>query len=255
MNTGDHLEELRRRVAIALLGLVPGILCGLIFCPKILALIRRPYENIMESMELTPFLQTLAPTDGFATYLKIALLLGTIISSPWLFYQLWKFVATGLYSHEKRYVYLAIPTSSILFILGALFFFFVIAGPSLRFFIVFNQWFLGIGSTFTFQNYISYMITLTIVFGLGFQTPIAIFFLVQLNIVSLQALSRARKYIFLGSFVLAMFVTPPDVLSQIALAVPLYLLYELGILMSRLSNRHKKTRIGIESTVSQSPNN
>ncbi|MBN2136844.1 MAG: twin-arginine translocase subunit TatC [Sedimentisphaerales bacterium] len=185
-------------------------------------------------------LQTLAPADGFVSYMKISLIAGLILSSPWVFYQLWMFVAAGLFAHERRYVTTAIPFSVGLFVAGALFFLFIVAPLALKFLIGFNSKFLGVNSYFTFQNYISFVTLLMLVFGVAFQTPIAIFILTKSGLVSVDTLCRIRKYVILGVFVVAAVATPPDVISQITLAIPLYFLYELGILLSRFGGRKKE---------------
>ncbi len=236
MSLGDHLEELRMRLLYALAGLVVGAVICLFFGSKIIAFIEKPYIGVMGSEAR---LQTLAPADGFVSYMKISLISGLIISSPWVFYHLWMFVAAGLYPNEKRYVYLAAPFSAALFIGGALFFILVVAPLTLNFLVKFNQKMLGVNSQFTFQNYISFITHLMLVFGLAFQTPTAIFFLNRTGLVSLAALRRSRKFVLLGVFVVAAMATPPDVVSQVTLAVPLYLLFELGVLLSYFANRKK----------------
>ncbi|MCH7558266.1 MAG: twin-arginine translocase subunit TatC [Planctomycetes bacterium] len=187
-------------------------------------------------------LQTLAPADGIISYIKISLISGLILSSPWVFYQIWMFVAAGLYSNEKRYVHLAAPFSAALFVIGALFFVMVVAPLTLGFLVKFNQRVLGVSSNFTFANYISFVTMLMLVFGISFQTPVAIFFLNKTGLVSVKALRKSRKFVLFGIFIVAAMATPPDVISQITLAVPLYLLFELGILLSWFSERRKKTR-------------
>jgi sec-independent protein translocase protein TatC len=236
MSLGDHLEELRMRLLYTLAGLVVGAVICLFFGSKIIAFIEKPYIGVMGSEAR---LQTLAPADGFVSYMKTSLISGLIISSPWVFYHLWMFVAVGLYPNEKRYVYLAAPFSAALFVGGALFFILVVAPLTLNFLVKFNQKMLGVNSQFTFQNYISFITHLMLVFGLAFQTPTAIFFLNRTGLVSLAALRRSRKFVLLGVFVVAAMVTPPDVVSQVTLAVPLYLLFELGVLLSYFANRKK----------------
>jgi sec-independent protein translocase protein TatC len=236
MSLGDHLEELRMRLLYALAGLVVGAVICLFFGSKIIAFIEKPYIGVMGA-EVR--LQTLAPADGFISYMKISLISGLIISSPWVFYHLWMFVAAGLYPNEKRYIYLAAPVSAALFVGGALFFILVVAPLTLNFLVKFNQKMLGVNSQFTFQNYISFITHLMLAFGLAFQTPTAIFFLNRTGLVSLAALRRSRKFVLLGVFVAAAMVTPPDVVSQVTLAVPLYLLFELGVLLSYFANRKK----------------
>jgi sec-independent protein translocase protein TatC len=239
MSLGEHLEELRMRLLYALAGLVICAVIGFIFGPKIIAFIERPYISVMGDEAR---LQTLAPADGFVSYVKIALVTGLVFSSPWVFYHLWMFVASGLYPNEKRYVYLAAPFSAALFVGGTLFFILVVAPLTLNFLVKFNQKMLGVNSQFTFQNYISFITHLMLVFGLAFQTPTAIFFLNKTGLVSLAALRRSRKFVLLGVFVVAAMVTPPDVVSQVTLALPLYLLFELGILLSYLLGRKRKSQ-------------
>ena len=236
MSLGDHLEELRSRLILALVGLAVGAIICLFFGSKIITFIEKPYTNIMGAEAR---LQTLAPADGFVSYIKISLIAGLLLSSPWVFYQLWMFIAAGLYPNEKRYVRLATPFSAVLFVAGALFFILVVAPITLGFLVKFNERVLGVSSSFTFRNYISFVTTLMLVFGLGFQTPIAIFTLSRTGLVSIQALRRSRKYVLLAIFVVAAMATPPDVISQVTLAVPLYLLFELGILLSYIANRRK----------------
>jgi len=236
MSLGDHLEELRTRLILALIGLTICAVIGFCFGPKIINIIEKPYISAMGS---DARLQTLAPADGFVTFVKIALITGLILSSPWVFYQLWMFVAAGLYPHEKKYVHIAAPFSAILFVAGAVFFMFVVSPITLNFLVKFNEKFLGVSSRFTFQHYVSFVTHLMLVFGLAFQTPTAIFFLNRTGLVSIKALSRSRKYVLLVIFVVAAMVTPPDVVSQVTLALPLYMLFELGILLSYIANRKK----------------
>ena len=191
-------------------------------------------------------LVVLAPADAFIGFMKISLITGLIISSPWVFYHLWMFVAAGLYTNERRYVRIAVPFSTALFVIGALFFLIVVAPLSLRFFLGFGHY-IGVSSSWTFQKYISFVTMLMLVFGLGFQTPIAIFVLNRTGLVSIAALKNSRKYVIVGMFALSAVATPPDVISQITLAVPLYALFELGILLSWLAERRKKGQEAAES--------
>ncbi|MHC4586858.1 MAG: twin-arginine translocase subunit TatC, partial [Planctomycetota bacterium] len=137
-------------------------------------------------------LQVISVAAGFISYIKIALIAGLLLSSPWVFYQLWMFVAAGLYPHEKRYVNIAAPFSALLFVAGALFFLIVVAPLTLSFLVSFNQRILDANSAFTFQHYISFISHLMLVFGLAFQTPSAIFFLNRTGLVSIAALNKSR---------------------------------------------------------------
>ncbi len=236
MNLGDHLEELRARLILAIIGLVVGAIICLCFGPKIIDFIKAPYTKLSENP-----LVTLGPADAFVAYMKISLVAGLILTSPWVFYHIWMFVAAGLYPKERRYVYVAVPFSVLLFVTGALFFLFVVAPISLRFFLKFGD-IIGVAPNWTLQKYVSFITTLMLVFGVAFQTPIAIFILNRTGLVSIQVLRRSRKYVLLGIFVLAAMATPPDVISQVTLAVPLYLLFELGIVLCWFAGRKKKTR-------------
>jgi len=238
MSLGDHLEELRLRLILAIAGLAVSVIMCLFFGRTIVTFIEIPYIHVMGQGAR---LQSLAPSDGFTTYMEISMIAGVVIASPWIFYQLWMFVSAGLYPHEKRYVYLAAPFSAILFIIGAMFFIFAIAGITLRFLVMFNKEFLGVASNFTFRNYVSFIATMMLVFGIAFQTPIAIFFLNKTGLLSTQTLCRSRRFVILGIVVVAAAATPgSDIFSLFALAIPLYLLFELGILLSYFAERKKK---------------
>lgn len=235
MSLGDHLEELRFRLIRALAGLVLGAVICLFFGSKLIDFIQRPYNDLMPEHPLV----VLGPADAVIGYMKISLIAGLIISSPWVFYQLWMFVAAGLYPNEKRYVHTAVPFSAALFITGALFFLFVVAPISLAFFLKFGK-FINVQANWTFQKYVSFMAMLMLVFGIGFQTPIAVFVLNRTGLVSLEALRRSRKFVLLAIFIVAALATPPDVISQVTLALPLYALFELGILLSYFAELKKR---------------
>jgi sec-independent protein translocase protein TatC len=243
MSLGDHLEELRLRLILALIGLSAAVAVCLGFGTYIIAFIERPY---IAAMGQQARLQSLAPADGFTSYMEISVMAGVVIASPWIFYQLWMFVSAGLYQHEKRYVYMVTPFSAGLFITGALFFVFLIAPVTLKFLVMFNKQVLGVDSNFTFQNYISFIIIMMLIFGVAFQTPIAILFLTKTGLVSIQAMARSRKFVIMGIVVLAAVATPgSDMFSLCSLAVPLYLLFELGIFLSRIAERRAKLKPAI----------
>jgi sec-independent protein translocase protein TatC len=315
MSLGDHLEELRARVILALLGLAVGVVVSLIFGKFILRVIEWPYYAAMgdraqakvvkteiprletEALALVETLfQTLtdrlaadpqaapaldpnrvaflhdvavqavkkwvqekqvtsaggssayedkpivtSPPEAFSMYMKVSLIAGLILTCPWVFYQLWMFVAAGLYPKERHYVYRAVPLSAGLFIIGALFFLRVIAPITLTFFLRFGDA-VGVASLWSLQRYISFVTVLMLVFGLAFQTPIAVFILVRTGLVPIKTLRRTRKYVILGLAFVAAVVTPPDVVSQVALLVPLYGLYELGIILAIFAEKKAKQK-------------
>jgi sec-independent protein translocase protein TatC len=174
MSLGDHLEELRARLILALIGLMLALILCISFGKFLIRFAEMPY---IRAMGAEARLQTIAPAEGFVSYMQIAMIAGVVISSPWIFYQLWQFVAAGLYPKERRYVHYAAPFSAGLFITGSLFFIFVIAPVTLKMLVLFNKRILGVESNFTFTNYMSFIGVMMLVFGLAFQTPIAIFFI------------------------------------------------------------------------------
>ena len=238
MSLGDHLEELRMRLLYALAGVVVCAIIGFFLGRRIIAFLEGPYIDVMGEKAR---LMALGPADGFISYVKISLVTGLILASPWVFYHLWMFVAAGLYPHEKKYVYIAAPFSAALFVAGVLFFIIVVCPLTLGFLVKINN-FLSLSSQFSFRLYIAFVTHLMLVFGIAFQTPTAIFFLNRTGLVSLEALSRSRKYVVLLIVIVAAMATPPDVVSQIALAIPLYLLFELGILLSYFAGRKRKSQ-------------
>jgi sec-independent protein translocase protein TatC len=237
MSLGDHLEELRWRLIFALLGVVAGLVVCLFFGGFLLRFITAPFTEAMEKANLQPVLLAIQPAEKFLVYFKTSLLFGLILSSPWVFYQLWAFVSTGLYSREKRYVRRIVPISVLLFIAGVFFFMKVVAPMAMLFFISFNPGIDFVEVNFTLSNYVSFVVSLTIVFGFAFQMPIAVVCLEKLGVVTLAGLMEYRKYVILLLAVICAIVTPPDVISQIALAVPLYALFEVSILICWLTRK------------------
>jgi sec-independent protein translocase protein TatC len=240
MSLEEHLDELRRRLIFSISGLVIAIIFCLFFGKAIISFIEKPY---IESMGKDARLQILSPAEGFTSYMQIAGVSGVILASPWIFYQLWMFISAGLYPHERRYVYIAVPFSTILFVAGALLFLFLIAPLTLKFFVIFNREFLNVDSNYTFPKYISFIAIMMLVFGIAFQTPIAIFFLIKTGLISVKTLNRTRKYVILGIIIAASCVIPgSDPFSLFAMSIPMYLLFELGILLGYLSEQKRKKR-------------
>jgi len=238
MSLGDHLEELRFRIIYALTGFgIVAAIC-MFLGNYLVTFIEVPY---IQAMGQSARLQSIDPAEGFMSYMEIAMIAALVISSPWIFYQLWKFVSVGLYPHEKKYVYIAVPLCSALFVAGALLFIVVIAPATLGFFVYFNTEFLRVSSNFTFTKYISFMANMMLIFGLSFQTPIAIFVLIRTGIMSAEFFKKSRKYVFLAVVIIASAVIPgSDPISLFAMVIPVYLLFELGLFLSWLSEKHAR---------------
>ncbi len=237
MSLGSHLGELRVRLLRALAGFIVAFFVSMGFGKWFVRVLLSPYQMAMDSLDISVRLQAIQPAEPFLVYLKACLVLALLLSSPWLFYQLWAFIAAGLYSHERTVVYRITFISTGLFVIGVVFFLLGIAPWVFRFFIRFD---LGL-DFLTYQpglgRTMDFILGLSIVFGLAFQTPIWVVFAQRWGLVSLHSLQQARKYVFLGAFILGAMATPPDVISQIALAIPLYVLYEAGLAVIRLKDK------------------
>jgi len=239
MTLGEHLEELRRRVIYALGGLLVGIVVAALFGQRLLDALKLSYVRAMSELNLTGELAVPAVTAGFTTYFYIALVAGVLIASPWIFYQLWMFISAGLYPHERRYVLYSVPFSAMLFLAGAMFFLFVASFPLMRFFVGFNRW-LGVRPVIMLRDHISFMTRLMLVFGLAFETPLAVLVLAKAGLVTAKTLSRYRRHVIVCILVFAAVVTSPSPVDQVALALPMYLLFELGVLLAYVFASDKK---------------
>ncbi len=241
ITVGEHLDELRRRVIYALVGLIVAIGVSAIFGQELLPLLRRPFDRVMVDMNLQPELKLLEVTAGFTTYLKIVLIAGLLLSSPWVFYHIWRFVSVGLYPRERRAVLWALPASVGLFVAGALLFLLVFSAYMLKFFIGFATW-MGLDPQIRFQDYVGFMTTMMLVFGVGFQTPLVVLALARMGLVKVSSLNHYRRHVVISLLIFAALLTPPDPFSQLSLAIPMWLLYELGVLLAWLSMRKRSRR-------------
>ena len=241
MTLGEHLEEFRRRIFWSLVGLAVSTGACLYFAPSIIEMLKGPYVEVMEHYELKPELTVLDVTAGFTNYMKVALYAGLVVSCPWIAYHFWVFVSVGLHSSEKRKLLFAVPSSAFLFLCGAAFFLLVVSKPILFFFIGLTRW-LGMIPMITFENHISFMTGLMVVFGLGFQTPLVTLLLGKLGLVTVRTLNHYRRHVIVGMFIFAAAFTSPSPVDQILLAIPMWLLFELGVLLVYLFVDKRPTR-------------
>jgi sec-independent protein translocase protein TatC len=172
----------------------------------------------------------------FLTPFKLVLLLAFVITIPWTLYQLWSFVAPGLYRHEKRLVMPLLVSSSLLFYLGMVFAYFVVFPLVFGFFTRVTPD--GVTMMTDISRYLDFVIKMFLAFGIAFEVPVFTFVMVRTGITTVEALSNARSYVIVAAFVLGMLLTPPDVISQVLLAIPVWLLFELGLLMSRVVQKN-----------------
>lgn len=309
MSFGDHLEELRRRVILAIVGLAVTTTLCFYFGDTINAYLSAPYKVTMERLNFNPQMVQLSPGESFMEYFKISMKFGLVLGAPWILYQMWAFVATGLYPHERKMVRLFAPASIGLFMLGASFMVVFALSPLLNFLIGVSTWFplptddnplyrflrdtpavvapttgpademqipilvddppaphngdiwfnakserlfVQVGRTrytqplmkaadqqfvqpfFSVAEYLGFVTNLALAFGVGFQIPLVVIFLIRVGLISADTMSASRKYVIFGISIAAALLTPsPDVGTMMMLAVPMALLFEIGLFIGR----------------------
>jgi sec-independent protein translocase protein TatC len=218
----DHLDELRHRLIISVIGIGVGFAISYAFSQQILLLLQRPMPSR---------LIFIAPTEAFFVNLKVAFYAGVFLSIPLILFQAWKFVAPGLYEHERRYSYPFLLISTVLFLIGAAFAYLVILPIALHFLIAQGGelW----QPNITLSNYLAFCMRLLVAAGLIFEFPVLMYFLAKVGVVTPEFLAKNRKYAVLVAFTLSAILTPPDVFSQILLAIPLFLLFEVSIFVAK----------------------
>jgi sec-independent protein translocase protein TatC len=231
----SHLEELRKRLVVCAIGVGIGFAIAYIFSERLFQLLVAPLKAVMPEGDQLIF--TNLPEMFFA-YIKVAFIAGILAAAPLIFYELWMFIAPGLYQKEKKMAIPFVISSTILFVGGALFGYFVVFPFGFKFFIGFaNDYVKALPSV---KQYFSFSMKLLFAFGAVFELPVIIFFLSKMGIVTPQFLSQKRKYAILLTFALAAILTPPDVITQCMMAGPLIVLYEIGILVSRVAHKKKE---------------
>lgn len=316
MSFGDHLEELRRCSILAVVGVLAATTLSLVFARHILGFILNPLVVIQNAYGHEAQAQAINPPDTFILYLKMAFLAGVVLSMPWTLIQIWRFVALGLFPHERKFLKLLAPASIGLFATGAIFMFYIVLPIVLNFFIEFgeaitidnlepswitelivggeateelqvptgttlsqismlakdpvdppvgSEWFNttrrqrcvmtenGIYTTpmypsqnvsvvksqFGLSQYVSFVMMLTLAFGLAFELPLVILFITSMGLVSVNDLKKYRRYIFFATFIAAAILTPPDVISQLLLAIPMMVLFEGALIVSKFISKPK----------------
>jgi sec-independent protein translocase protein TatC len=230
----DHLIELRDRLLRMVLAILIVFIILFSFSSDIFTFVAKPLLALMP--EGTSMIAT-GVTSPFLVPFKLVLLLSVLITIPYLLHQIWSFVAPGLYSHEKRMAGPLLISSVILFYCGITFAYFVIFPILFRFFIGIAPD--GVAVMTDIGQYLDFIIAIFLAFGMAFEVPVATFLLVAAGITTPAKLADKRPYIIIAAFFFGMILTPPDVISQSLLAVPIWLLFELGLLMSRLFLKDK----------------
>jgi sec-independent protein translocase protein TatC len=227
-----HLIELRDRLLRMVVGFLLAFICLFPFANKLYTLLAQP---MLSKLPAGGQLIATAVTTPFFVPMKVAMLAAVVLSLPWMLYQIWGFVAPGLYAHEKRFVLPLVFASTLLFIIGMAFAYFLVFPVVFGFIVgVAPQ---GVTVMTDIGNYLDFVIGMFLAFGIAFEVPIVVVLLVKLGMVSIEKLKEIRSYVIVGAFVVGAIFTPPDVVSQIMLAIPLWILYEAGIIAAQLMQR------------------
>ncbi len=245
----SHLEELKTRLIRILV--VVGIGFGFCYLFKewSFRVITRPLVDAMPAHSSMIF--TGLP-EAFFIHMKIAFFASLFLTAPYTLFQIWRFVSPGLYKKEKRFVFPFVFFSTILFVGGILFGYFIALPPAFRFFVSFSTDFLK--PMISFREYLSLTLKFLLAFGICFEMPVFIFFLAKLGVVNAKMLSKKRRYAILIIFVVAAILTPsPDAISQILMAVPLMFLYEVSIFVAKFARREKPAPQDTEDAEKEEP--
>lgn len=234
----QHLEELRRRLIICAVSVAVGFVVCYAFKETLFEVLIKPWVEALPKGQEAKLIYT-APAEAFFTYMKVALLGGTALATPIIIYQIWRFIAPGLYENEKKYLLPVVFASSVFFIGGASFGYFFVFPAGFQFFTSFaNEY---ITPTITTREFFSFSVRMLLAFGLVFELPVFMFFLAKLGLISSDYLRKKRRYAIVLIFVVAAAATPsPDVFSQCLMAGPLLVLYELSVWIVYLFGKKEK---------------
>lgn len=225
----SHLVELRDRLVKACIGI--AIVCFALFAwpgpSAIYDLLAAPMVAALPSGSKMIATGVISP---FLVPMKVTLLLSFVIALPWVLYQAWAFIAPGLYAHEKRLIAPLVISSSLLFAAGVAFCYFFVFGRVFKFIADFAPTSITVAPDI--ENYLDFIMSMCLAFGLTFEVPVVVVILVRTGILTVEKLKAIRSYVIVGSFVVAAIVTPPDVVSQLSLAFPMWLLFELGLFVA-----------------------
>jgi sec-independent protein translocase protein TatC len=225
----SHLIELRDRLVKASIGI--AVVCAaLMFWPGPAAIYDIIAAPMLASLPTGSKMIATGVISPFLVPMKVTLLIAFIMSLPWVLYQLWAFIAPGLYAHEKRLIAPLVISSSLLFIAGVAFCYFFVFGRVFHFIADFSP--SSIAVTPDIENYLDFVMSMCLAFGATFEVPVVVVVLVRMGLVTVAKLRDIRPYVVVGAFVIAAIVTPPDIVSQFSLAIPMWLLFEMGLLVA-----------------------
>jgi len=250
----EHLSELRKRIIVSLVALLVGFLISFGYSEELFkALIfplkfeigftlKYPFLSLVPSKIQNPSLVFLAPAEAFWMHLKVAFVAGLVLTLPVIFHQLWKFVSPGLLVKERKYILPFVGSATILFFIGAGFCFLFVLPFAMSFLLTYKTG--SMTPMLSVGSYVDFCLKFILAFGAVFELPIVIVFLTRMGIVTPKALAKNRKYAVLAAFIIAAILTPtPDAFNQTLMAVPMIVLYEAGVLVSRLFVRRREERV------------
>ncbi|MCY0888710.1 MAG: twin-arginine translocase subunit TatC [Alicyclobacillaceae bacterium] len=228
----EHLSDLRKRIIFSLIVLVATFIAALVFVHQIFGILEYPLKGVR--------LAVLGPGDVIQIYFSVAGMVALGLSLPFLLFQLWMFIKPALTARESHYALSLLPFATFMFVFGVLFSYFLIFPILLHFLLsLANESFIVL---LTAQKYFKFLITLTLPFGLIFEMPILLLFLTQIGVITPKRLVGMRKYAYLCIVVFASFISPPELVSHLSVAVPMMALYEISILLCRVQMARKRRR-------------
>lgn len=239
----SHLVELRTRLIRALLAVVIVFVCLFPWAKDLYSLLANP---LIASLPQGGQMIATDVVGVFVVPMKVAFLVAFLVALPYVLYQLWAFIAPGLYTHEKKLVLPLVIASSVLFFVGMSFAYFLVFPVIFKFMASIAPE--GVAWMTDIEKYLSFALTTFVAFGVTFEVPVVVVVLVRAGIVSIEKLKEARPYVIVGAFIVGAIFTPPDVISQLMLAIPLCLLYELGIVVSRFVGTAPKDELAEPET-------
>jgi sec-independent protein translocase protein TatC len=225
----SHLVELRDRLLRAIIAIAVLFIPCALYSNELFTLVAMP---LIQKMPVGTSMIATSLVSPFIAPLKLSLFVALFIAMPYVLFQAWAFVAPGLYKHEKRFAVPLVVSSIVLFYCGVAFAYFVVFPVMFTFFTTTAP--AGVQMMTDMANYLDFVLLLFFAFGIAFEIPVATVLLAATGMVKIETMTKNRGYVVLGIFIVAAFLTPPDALSQTFMAVPMYLLYEVGIIMSRV---------------------
>ena len=243
MDFFDHIGELRKRLVRIILGALPGVVIAWAYKEHLLAFLQRPFQVAMEALEFSPELNMPSPMSMFVAYIKISLLTGILASAPWAFYQLWAFIAPGLYRREKKMAIPFVFFSTLCFGTGVVFGYTVVFPMVFETLLGFAGELPGgarIQPEIMIDDYLAITLRLIVAFGVVFEVPVVLCFLTIVGLTNWRSLLKFGRWWVAISTLLAAFLTPPDVASQLVMLIPLVGLYYVSIVLAYLIERFQK---------------